>query len=208
MARWLDALSDVGRLQIGQALPLNRQPTNVVELAAEVLAEHQGASPRHQLRLETAVPELFGRWDAARLERALHNLIGNAIKFSPEGGEVVVTVTREASCGPDQPGTSLHPGDGPAAAGPAAAVGWAVVRVRDQGLGIPSADLPFVFEPFRRGTNVTDIIDGTGLGLATVRQTVVAHDGTVTAASEEGTGSTFTIRLPLLPPPPPESPTD
>jgi signal transduction histidine kinase len=203
MARWLDALSDVGRLQIGQALPLNRRPTNVVELAAEVLAEHQVASPRHQLRLETAVPELFGEWDAARLERALHNLIGNAVKFSPEGGEVAVAITRETSCGPDQPDAPLHPGASKDTAGDCA-----VVRVRDQGLGIPPADLAFVFEPFRRGANVTDIIDGTGIGLATVRQTVVAHGGTVTVASQEGAGSTFTVCLPLLPAAPPEPPTE
>jgi signal transduction histidine kinase len=135
-----------------------------------------------------------------RLERVLHNLIGNAIKYSPNGGEVGITITREA---PEAGGTSCvsHPADHSGDPGdPAgASTGWAVVRVSDQGLGIPAADLPHLFEPFYRGTNVAGAIEGTGIGLPVARRVVVEHGGMIEVESEEGVGSTFTIRLPLAP---------
>ena len=73
----------------------------------------------------------------------------------------------------------------------------AEVAVRDHGIGIPAADLGRVFERFRRGSNVPEAIGGTGIGLASVRQIVEQHGGTVSVESREGEGSTFTIRLPL-----------
>jgi signal transduction histidine kinase len=68
-------------------------------------------------------------------------------------------------------------------------------RVSDEGVGIPAGDLPFVFERFRRGSNVGDV-DGTGLGLASVWQTVKTHDGRLWVDSEEGKGTRVTVRLP------------
>jgi signal transduction histidine kinase len=81
--------------------------------------------------------------------------------------------------------------DGP---GPRA---WVVVEVRDAGLGIPAADLPHVFERFARGSNVAGRIGGSGVGLASVRQIVEQHGGTVSVQSEEAKGTTVTVRLPL-----------
>ena len=69
--------------------------------------------------------------------------------------------------------------------------------MQDQGIGIPVADLPHIFERFRRGENAVRHFGGTGLGLASVRAIVEAHGGTVTVESQEGVGSTFTVRLPL-----------
>jgi signal transduction histidine kinase len=74
---------------------------------------------------------------------------------------------------------------------------WAELTVTDHGLGIPAKDLPFVFERFRRGANVTGRVTGAGLGLAGVRRIVEYHGGTITLTSEEGTGTTVTVRLPL-----------
>jgi signal transduction histidine kinase len=71
-----------------------------------------------------------------------------------------------------------------------------VVQVRDQGLGIPKADLPHIFEHFRRAANVIGTTQGTGLGLASARQIVEQHGGHIAVASEIGVGSTFTVRLP------------
>jgi len=70
------------------------------------------------------------------------------------------------------------------------------LRVIDQGLGIPARDLPFVFEPFRRGSNVGSV-SGTGLGLASVWQTIKACDGRLWVESEEGKGTRVTVHLPL-----------
>jgi signal transduction histidine kinase len=78
-----------------------------------------------------------------------------------------------------------------------AAGAWARVAVRDQGVGIPAADLPRLFERFHRGGKVVGRIGGTGIGLASVRHTVESHGGVVEVESQEGVGSTFTIRLPL-----------
>jgi signal transduction histidine kinase len=114
---------------------------------------------------------------------------------------VGITITGEA---PEAGGTSRvpragdHPGDPGDPAG--ASTGWAVVRVSDQGLGVPAADLPHLFEPFYRGTNVAGAIEGTGIGLPVARRVVVEHGGTIDVESEAGVGSTFTIRLPLAPP--------
>jgi signal transduction histidine kinase len=107
----------------------------------------------------------------------LGNLLSNAIKYSPEGGDISVEVTQE---------------EGPAGA-------WAVVVVRDQGLGIPAADLPHILERFQRAGNVIGRISGSGVGLASARQIVEQHGGTIAVASEERRGSTFTVRLPLAP---------
>jgi signal transduction histidine kinase len=113
-----------------------------------------------------------------RLVRVLDNLLANGIKYSPNGGEIEVSLARQD--------------DGGAA--------WAVLAVRDHGLGIPAADRPRVFERFRRARNVVGLIGGTGIGLASTRQIVEQHGGTITVVSQEGVGSTFTVRLPLTPP--------
>jgi len=74
-----------------------------------------------------------------------------------------------------------------------------VLRVRDSGLGIPPAEVDFIFEPFQRGRNA-QFIDGTGIGLAAARRVVEQHGGSIAVSSEEGVGSTFSVRLPLAPP--------
>jgi signal transduction histidine kinase len=109
-----------------------------------------------------------------RLERVVDNLLANALKYSPLGGKILVRLARErASSG-----------------------AWAVLTVLDEGLGVPAADLPLIFEPFRRGGNVGPI-SGAGIGLASVRQIVEQHGGRVTVTSREGAGSTFTVHLPV-----------
>ena len=113
---------------------------------------------------------MTGDWDGGRLSRVLNNLLSNAVKYSPGGGEIVVRVSSDS--------------------------GWAIVMVEDHGLGIPAADLPHVFEPFHRGGNAVRSIGGAGIGLASVRQIVEAHGGSVEVSSRVGEGSTFIVRLP------------
>jgi signal transduction histidine kinase len=111
-----------------------------------------------------------------RLERVLTNLITNAVKYSPDGGKVHVTLAREV-----QP-------EGNAGV---------VLTVQDQGIGIPADELPLLFRPFHRARNVGIHIPGTGLGLASARQIIQQHQGELHVESEEGQGSTFIIHLPL-----------
>ncbi|HXI18466.1 MAG TPA: ATP-binding protein, partial [Chloroflexota bacterium] len=132
---------------------------------------------RHAIRVETDAPALTGSWDLDRLERALDNLVGNAVKYSPGGGEIVVSLAQEGV--------------------------EAVLSVRDEGLGIPAADQLRLFERFHRGANVIGQIDGAGIGLSDVYRVVTEHGGTVSVESREQDaqgrgGSTFTVRLPQI----------
>jgi signal transduction histidine kinase len=171
----INELLDVARLQAGKPLDLDRQPMDLVDLARQVVAEYQPSTERHEVRVASKAPMLLGQWDRARLERVVANLVANAIKYSPEGGPVQVEVGRERRGGGE----------------------WAVLRVRDRGVGIPAADLPRVFDRFYRGSNVQGRIEGTGIGLAGARQIVEQHGGEVLVESKELVGSTFTVRLPL-----------
>jgi PAS domain S-box-containing protein len=178
MGGWIDELLDVARLEAGRPLELRPEPTDLVALAWQAAAEQQRTTERHRIRVECSERELVGVWDPARLGRVLDNLLSNAVKYSPAGGEVSVSLGREQQ----QSGES-----------------WAVVQVRDQGVGIPAADQPHIFERFRRGANVVGRIAGTGIGLAGAYQIVQQHGGTIEVSSQERQGSTFTVRLPLVP---------
>jgi PAS domain S-box-containing protein len=110
--------------------------------------------------------------DGRHLERVVLNLLSNAIKATPDGGEITLAVA----------GTD----------------GTVTVTVADTGIGIPSDELGGLFTRFRRTSNSQrEAIQGTGLGLTIVRSIVEAHGGTVDVASEEGAGTTFTVRLPI-----------
>ncbi|HKG27356.1 MAG TPA: ATP-binding protein [Thermomicrobiales bacterium] len=173
MAAQLTELLDVARLQMGEELELLREPFDLVALVRERAGVHQQTTRRHEIIVQTDRDEVSGEWDRGRLERVFDNLIGNAVKYSPAGGKVMVRVCSE------------HDGSGE----------WAVVSVADEGVGIPLSDLPHVFAPFQRGGNV-GTIPGTGVGLAGARQIVEQHGGTITVESAEGRGSVFMLRLP------------
>ena len=172
MAGLLDEL----QLLAGGVAPLTRRErVDLLDVARDVVADVCASRPEVRIVLNTPALPLNGDWDAGRLERALVNLVGNAAKYSPAGAEVSVTLHRE----------------------PAANGDWAVVTVHDDGVGIPADDVTRIFEPFHRGSNVASRFEGAGLGLAGVRQTIEQHGGSVSVASREGHGSTFTLRLPL-----------
>jgi signal transduction histidine kinase len=174
MVGQIDELLDAARLSAGQPLDLSFERIDLVALIRQVATERQQTTQHHIIQVTTAVPELYGAYDAVRIERVFSNLIANAIKYSPDGGAIDVDIAQQQG---DQ--------------------SWAIVAVRDQGVGIPAADLPRIFERFHRAGNVARHIQGTGIGLSSARQIVEQHDGTIEVASQEGVGSTFTVRLPL-----------
>ncbi len=180
ISRLIDQMLDVAQLQVGRPLQLDRGPTDIVALAGEVVAELAETERGPRIRLETTEPSLVGLWDAARVERVIGNLVHNALKYSPDGGEILVHLAR--SDGTHEP--------------PAV-----VLRVQDAGVGIPADELPRVFDRFFRGRNVVGKIYGTGIGLAGVRQIVEQHGGSIAVVSTEGQGTVVTVRLPLEPPP-------
>lgn len=175
IAAMINDLLDSARLQSGDPLALERQTADLVSLVQRAATATQSSGAGPVIRVEPALPSLRATVDIPRLERVIDNLLANAVKYSRSPGVVTVRVERERD----------------------AAGAWAVVTVSDQGLGIPAADLPHIFERFRRGANVVGRIAGTGLGLASARQIVEAHGGTIAAASEEGRGTIVTVRLPL-----------
>lgn len=168
MTTLLDELVEVSGLRIGQPLELTREPVDLVSLAREVVANVR--SDGHPVEVDARESSVVATGDPARLQRVLMNLVANAVKYSSTGVPVSVRVDREE--------------------------GNAVVAVRDRGRGIPAADLPFIFERFRRGSNVEGV-SGTGVGLTAARQIVELHGGSIGVESAEGEGSTFTVRLPL-----------
>jgi signal transduction histidine kinase len=174
MAAALTALLRTTRVRGEGRTSVATGATDLVALARHAVAEQQLLASQHSIVLRQAPPVLVGAWDADRIERMLWNLIGNGVKYSAPGTPVEVNLAREENT------------EGP----------WAILQVSDQGVGIPSCDLPFIFEPFRRGSNV-GAVSGTGLGLASVWQTVKTHAGRLWVDSEVGRGTCVTVRLPL-----------
>ncbi|HET6313715.1 MAG TPA: PAS domain S-box protein, partial [Chloroflexia bacterium] len=134
MDMMINELLDFAQLQAGQPLELYRRNFDLVEMCRRVVAEYQQSARRHQLVLETALPRLVGQWDPMRIERVLDNLISNAIKYSPDGGPISIEMGSE----------------GPAEGGDGVGHDWVTLVVRDQGVGIPEADVPYIFDWFRR----------------------------------------------------------
>ena len=172
MTALLNELLDAMQLQMGQPLKLERRPTDLVALVHRVI-DHQQEIADHPLRVEAATPTLVCLVDAERIERVVGNLVANAVKYSPLGAEVSVALHAD--------------GEGDDAR--------AVVVVRDHGRGIPAADVPHIFDRFYRGDNVGQM-QGSGIGLASVREVVVQHSGTVHVESTETVGTTMTVTLP------------
>lgn len=165
----LDSLMDISEAEAG-VMALKRERVAVAGLLEEMLdlfadvAEEKGLT----LRSESA-PGLWLDADRTRALQALANLVDNAAKYTPRGGEVVLGASEE---------------------GPLVAL-----SVRDDGPGIPAADLPHVFERLFRGDRSRSE-RGLGLGLSLVRAIASAHGGSVSVESREGRGSRFTLRLP------------
>ncbi len=171
MVGLLDEFRDLARLREGLGLDLRRERFDLVAFVRELVAEEQHTAEGQTFRLIAESSPLIGSWDRDRLTRVVTNLLDNACKYSPAGAEIVVGVSQEGS--------------------------WAVLSVRDQGLGIPAEDLPRIFEPYYRARNVVGQTTGMGLGLASSKQIVEQHGGTMQAASQNRNGSTFTVRLPI-----------
>jgi signal transduction histidine kinase len=132
--------------------------TEAVRKAVEVVAE--------------ADPAAVVMGDEGALTEALVNVVGNAVKYSREGGSVVVAAVRRD--------------------------GQVVVSVTDSGVGIPAVDLPRIFDAFYRGQATGSGVAGAGIGLALTRRIVEAHGGSIGATSDPGRGSVFVIELPAL----------
>jgi len=166
-------LLDVTRLQAGR-LTLHLEPTDLVALASRVVTRLQMTTEHHTICVQTPQEHLVVQVDQRRMEQVLSNLIGNAIKYSPQGGMIEVTVREEAE------------------------TKTALLSVSDQGIGIPEQQQSLVFGRFARADNARAYgIGGTGLGLYLCRELVERHGGRIWFESVEGQGSTFFVMLPI-----------
>lgn len=165
-------LLDATLVRAEGAVPLQLATVGLGDVAREAVERHRPLAGGHEFVIEVEEPEPTGLLDASRLGRVLDNVVGNALKYSPDGGEVRLRVGRD--------------GDG------------LFVSVSDQGIGIAPGDRELIFNPMYRGNNAGGV-SGTGLGLAGSRRLVELMGGRIEVDSALGKGSTFTIRLPRAP---------
>jgi signal transduction histidine kinase len=173
LTRLITDLLDLSRIQAGR-VAMRVGSVDLPQIAAEVVEQLGPRSPRHSLR--ASFPPTFPiiRGDADQLRRALFNLVQNAVKYSPDGGEVLVV-------------------------GEMASPSAVLVRVIDQGIGIEAGEQERVFDRFHRSDNrLSRTTAGVGLGLYITRSIVEGHGGRIWAESPGvGRGSTFTMLLPI-----------
>lgn len=164
-------MRDLSLIESGQ-MPIRMTPTPLATLIAETIEPLRPFAANKEQRIKVAVPDnLWVLVDALQIQRALKNILHNAIKFTPEGGSITISATSTGS--------------------------EALIAVRDTGPGIPAEDLSRIFERFFQVDRARS--DGTGLGLAIVRHIVNAHGGRTWAESVQGEGATFYVALALAP---------
>jgi CheY-like chemotaxis protein len=166
---------DLSKVEAGK-VQLEKSGIDPALLVRRVLTTVRTLAAKKHLRIELAIPEDLGVLDAdeVRIKQVLYNLLSNAIKFTPSEKRIGVEARSEA--------------------------GTLALRVWDEGIGIPPADLPRIFEPYAQSRS-SKSGEGTGLGLAIVKRLVELHEGTVAVQSTVDKGSSFTVRIPGLHPP-------
>jgi signal transduction histidine kinase len=167
-------LLDVTRLQ-GGGLELHPEPTDLVALTQRMVRRLQVTTTHHSISIMTALPYVVVSVDPGRIEQVLSNLIGNAIKYSPQGGPIEISISEEL----DRQAVRLS--------------------IRDAGIGIPVSEQMHIFRRFACASNSSNYgITGTGLGLYLCRELVERHDGRIWFESNEGHGSNSFMLLPLF----------
>ncbi len=169
LERMVDDLLDTATVDAGN-LRLHVGPTDLRSLVLEVADYYRHLSSKHVIDVEVPPSEVRVDCDAMRIEQVVSNLVSNAIKYSPNGRHVEL---------------SLVPGEAEV-----------TLKVRDEGIGMSKEDAATAFEPFRRSATLRDKVAGSGLGLFVVRRLVEAHGGRVEVQTASGNGSTFVVQLP------------
>jgi two-component system sensor histidine kinase/response regulator len=174
----LGEMLEIYRTDSGE-LPVEFGPIDPVPFLEQVAEAHRLPAASADLRVNVIVPPglppVMG--DPGKLERALANLLGNAIKYTPKGGAISLEAAVEHGAGVE------------------AGLRWVKVTVTDTGRGVPAEQLPYIFDPFRQ-TQTGDSASGVGLGLAIVQRIVAAHRGRINVSSQMGFGSSFAVLIP------------
>ncbi|MCL4704711.1 response regulator [bacterium] len=179
LQRLVEQLLDLSRIE-ARRMPLRARPDDIVPKIREWVASFVSLAESKNITMNLHFPEqpLIAYFDAEKLEKIVYNLLSNAFKFTPEGGEITVAVG--SSSGSSSSNGSLE------------------LSVGDSGIGIPKDHLPHIFDRFYRASEaLTGEQGGTGIGLALTKEFVELHHGEIRVESEVGKGSTFTVVLPL-----------
>jgi len=171
LVRLISDLLNVARIESGRALELDLRTVDLAVLVAKVVTSQKSYTTKH--KFYTNIPEScrFVVADEDKIDQILTNLISNAIKYSPDGGQVSVTAVDKDA--------------------------YIAISVADEGIGIPAEHLPRLFARFHRVDSAdTRRASGTGIGLYLVKHLVEAHGGSVSVESEVRKGSTFTFTVP------------
>lgn len=174
LGKLIEELTDAARADLGR-FDLKVREAPLGALLRRVAEAQQVTTSKHKVTVEAPATGLFVLGDETRLEQVFSNLVANAIKYAPGGGDVTIEVT-------SQEGEQAPP--------------YIEVTIRDQGQGIAASDLDRIFTRFTRADPARGV-QGLGLGLYIARAIIEAHGGTIRAESEGlGQGSTFVVRLP------------
>ncbi len=201
MARLLDDLLDVSRIRQGR-LDIKESSVDLCEIVAQAIDSVQPLVRKghHEIRTSTQHKALFVDGDAARLQQVVGNLLTNAMKYSPDNSVVNVELSQEVGSAANRVDGMTHEHSGQS--GPTLhdeTNRFAVIRVTDQGVGIPTELLGGVFELFFQAQPTLDRSDGgMGVGLTLAKAICELHGGSITVHSDgPNTGSDFVVRLPL-----------
>ncbi len=181
LSQIVEDLLGVTRLESGK-VKLNQWVVSMRQLINEVIAQiNMHLTSRHRLVIDLPAQLPPAYIDRDKAKQILFNLLTNAVKYSPKGGEIILSAQETTALPDDHP-----PGR------------WLMISVADQGMGIPEEDIPRIWERFYRVDNSnTRRIGGTGLGLSIVKSLVDMHGGRIWATSTVGKGSTFAFTLPV-----------
>ena len=171
---------DLEKLEANGKVPIEKEIFEFSQVAIDVcnIVQAQAEAREIDLQLLGDDMQIVVHADRRQMERVLHNLLNNAVKYTPRQGEIKValSVQKNELC----------------------------IKVQDSGYGIPAEELPFVFDRFHRVKTHEKVAAGTGLGLTIAKALIEAHDGRIEVTSEEGKGSLFTTYLPIIKQPLPD----
>ena len=173
LQRLINQLLDLSKVEAGK-MKLHTSQVDLVELLREIVASYESLAKEKNIRyfFYPEVKELMMYVDEEKIEKIIHNLLSNAFKFTKEGGEVILNLR--------------------------AAEKSVVISVSDSGIGIPEDQLDKIFDRFYQvDSSQTRSYEGSGLGLALVKDLVELHHGTISVDSKKGSGTTFIVSLPL-----------
>ncbi len=193
MNQLIEDMLIIGRAESDQ-LKFNPAPLNLREFCRHLVEHFQLSEEKHRITFVCSSTKYVAVIDQRLLQHILSNLISNATKYSPNGGEVCLELDYWEKAEQVTPGLQEN------YQLPITNYPIVIFRVRDSGIGIPKQDQEKLFEAFHRCSNVGEI-KGTGLGLAIVKKAVELHQGAIAFESEVGVGTTFTVILPASPHP-------